>query len=246
MRPKIGVFDFTGCEGCELQILNLEDEILDLLKLVEPVNWREAMSERGDDYQIALVEGAITTPHEIERLKSIREKAQILVALGACAHLGGINCLKNHFDQADVVRQVYGEGARYFETIPARPLSAVVKVDYAIPGCPIDKREFLEVIKALLIGKRPPLPSYAVCVECKLADNPCVFDQGMTCLGPVTRAGCGAICPSYGNRCEGCRGLVEEPNLNGYRAVLTERGLTTEDVLAQFRLFEGCLEVAKS
>lgn len=246
MKPKVGIFDFTGCEGCELQIVNMEDEILDLLGLIEPVNWREAVTEQSDDYDIAIVEGAITRPGEVERLQKIRENAKVLVALGACAHLGGVNCLKNHMDPGDVSRYVYGEAAGYFDTFAARPLSAVVKVDYAIPGCPVDKAEVLEVLKALLVGKKPPIPNHAVCVECKMADNVCVFDKGMVCLGPVTRAGCGAICPSYGNRCEGCRGLVEEPNVNGYRSVLTERGLTVADILAQFRLFDGYLEVAKS
>ncbi|MCL4458405.1 MAG: NADH:ubiquinone oxidoreductase [Chloroflexi bacterium] len=245
MKPKIGIFDFSGCEGCQLTVLSLEDELLDLLGAVEIVNFREAMTERSDDYAIAFVEGTITREGEVERLKGIRERAKILVALGSCAAIGGINCLKNFHNLEEVRHIVYGDKADYFETFAARPLKAVVPVDYAIYGCPIPKQEFLEVAKALLLAKKPNIPNYAVCVECKLAENICVFDKGMTCLGPVTRAGCRAICPTYGNKCEGCRGLVDQPNINSHKEVLRERGLTVEEVLAQFRMFGGCLEGIK-
>jgi len=145
----------------------------------------------------------------------------------------------------EVLEYVYGEDAKYFDTIPARPLSAVVPVDHAVPGCPVDRTEFLEVTKALLLGKKPPIPNYSVCVECKMKANVCVFDKGMTCLGPVTRAGCGAICPTYGNKCEGCRGLVDDPNLDSHKEVLQEHGLTVEQMLNSFRMFIGYSEVAK-
>jgi coenzyme F420-reducing hydrogenase gamma subunit len=245
MKPKIAVFEFSSCEGCQLMFANLEDEILEVLGAVEIVNFREIMTEKGDDYQIAFVEGAITRESEIERLKKIREQAKVLVSLGACAHLGGVNCMKNHQDQGEVRRYVYRERAEWFDTIPARPLSAAVPVDYAVPGCPVDKKELLEVTKSLLLGKKPSLPDYPVCVECKMAENICVFDKGMTCLGPVTRAGCGAVCPTFGNKCEGCRGLVDNPNVNSHKQVLQEHGLSVQQILNSFRMFEGYLEVAR-
>jgi len=245
MKPKIAFFDFASCEGCQLQIANLEDELLDVLNLVEVVNFREVMTEKADDYAIAFVEGAITRPHDEERLKAIRAQAAILVAYGACAHLGGVNCMKNYFDQDKVRAAVYGDKAGWFDTYPARPLSAVVKVDAVIPGCPVDKKEVVRTIKALLMGKTPRLPEYPVCVECKLAENVCVFEKGLTCLGPVTVAGCGALCPSFGNKCIGCRGLVANPNVNAHKQILQERGLTVEQMLNSFRMFDGYLEVAK-
>lgn len=241
MKPKVAIFDFGCCEGCQLQIVNLEEELLDLLGVVDVVTWREAMSEQADTFDIALVEGSITREEEFERLRGIRERAKVLVAIGACACIGGINCIKNRFDLEDVRRYVYGEHAEWFDTIATRPLSAVVQVDAEVPGCPINRQELVEIVKALLLGKKPALPTYAVCVECKRRNNVCVFDRGMVCLGPVTRAGCTAICPTYGNRCVGCRGLVPDPNLNSHREVLAQYGLAPEDILRFFHLYGGCL-----
>jgi sulfhydrogenase subunit delta len=245
MRPKVAFFDFASCEGCQLQIANLEDELLDLVGAVELVNFREVMTERSDDYAVAFIEGACTRPQDEERLKEIRSHAAILVAYGACAHLGGVNCMKNFFDQDKVRAYVYGDKAGWFDTYPARPISAVVKVDAVIPGCPVDKKEVVATVTALLMGKTPRLRDYPVCVECKLSENVCVFEKGLTCLGPVTRAGCGAVCPSFGNKCLGCRGLVDNPNLNAHKGLLQERGLTVDQLLNSFRMFDGYLEVAK-
>jgi sulfhydrogenase subunit delta len=245
MRPKVAFFDFASCEGCQLQIANLEDELLDLVGAIELVNFREVMTERSDDYLVAFIEGACTRPHDEERLKEIRSHAAILVAFGACAHLGGVNCMKNFFDQDRVRANVYGDKAAWFDTYPARPISAVVKVDAIIPGCPVDKKEIVATVTALLMGKTPRLPDYPVCVECKMAESVCVFEKGLTCLGPVTRAGCGAVCPTFGNKCLGCRGLVDNPNLNAHKGLLQERGLTVDQLLNSFRMFDGYLEVAK-
>jgi coenzyme F420-reducing hydrogenase gamma subunit len=237
MKPKVAIFDFGCCEGCQLQLVNLEERLLDLVGLVDVRQWREAMSEHADDYDIALVEGSITRESEIPRLQAIREQASILVAIGACAHTGGVNAMKNRAPMEEALKTVYGEHAGWFDTIPARPLSAVVTVDFAIPGCPIDRTELLEVLKALLMGKTPSLPTYPVCVQCKMAENSCVFDLGLTCMGPVSRAGCQAACPSNGNRCLGCRGLVPEPNVNAHKDVLAERGRTVEGILVEYQMF---------
>lgn len=245
MKPKVAFFDFAGCEGCQLQIINLEETILDLASKVEIVNFREAISDRGENYDIAFVEGSITRKSDEARLRKIREKASALVALGACACIGGINALKNFQKMEDVKRIVYGDKSHYFDTYPTRPIDVVVPVDYYVRGCPITKDEFLKVAKALLLGKRPEIPNYPVCVECKMKENVCLFEKGMTCLGPVTRAGCGAICPVNGDGCQGCRGLVDDPNINAQKDILQKYGLTVEEAADKFRIFAGCLEVTK-
>ncbi|MDH5364151.1 MAG: NADH:ubiquinone oxidoreductase [Dehalococcoidia bacterium] len=245
MKAKLGFFDFTTCEGCQLEVLNFETELVELLNQVDIVNFREAKTEREDNYEIAFVDGSITRESEIPRLKKIRQQAKIVVALGACACSGGVNCLKNFRPMEENLKIVYGDAARYYDTVPARPISSIVPVDYYVRGCPIDKKEFLKVTKALLLGKRPEIPNYPVCVECKLAGNVCAFDKGEICLGPVTRAGCNAICISNGRHCWGCRGQVDDPNTNSEKEILQKHGLTVEDILKQFRIFNGYLEVSK-
>ena len=245
MKPKLGFFDFTGCEGCQLEVLNFENELVELLNHVDIVNFREAMQEKGQDYEIAFIDGAISTEADISRIKEIRNKTKILVAMGACACLGGVNCLKNFRPMEENLKIVYGECAGYYNTIPARPINAVVPVDYYLPGCPMNRHEFIKIAKALLLGKKFELPNYPVCVECKLAENVCVFEKGGFCLGPVTRAGCNAICVTTGRRCWGCRGLVDDPNTNSEKEILQKHGLTVDDILSQFRIFNGYLEISK-
>jgi len=245
MKPRLAFFSFACCEGCQLQVLNCEDEILDLLVAVDIVNFREAMTEKSEEYDIAFVEGSITRESEVQRLKEIRERAKVLVAIGACSCIGGVNMLKNFMPLNEVRKLVYGDKAEWFDTIPAMPADKVVKVDHYVRGCPISKKEFLEVVKSLLQGRKPNIATYPVCVSCKLAENVCVFDKGMVCLGPITRAGCDPMCPSFGNKCLGCRGLVDNANVNAERDVLKERGLTVEDILKEFRLFAGYSDAAK-
>ncbi len=242
MKPKIAFFDFASCEGCQLQVVNLEMEIPTLIGLVDIVAFREAMTEASDDYAIAFVEGSITRESDIPRLQKIREHAQILVALGACACTGGVNALKNKMGMARVRIMVYGDNASLYETFPARPVHAVVPVDYQIPGCPIHKEEFVRVVQALLLGKKPEIPDYPVCVECKLRDNLCVYELGQKCLGPITRAGCGAWCPSNLDACEGCRGYISDPNKNGQADIMAKFGLSPEMIKKGFRLFNAYTE----
>ena len=250
-KPKVAVFSFACCEGCGLQILNCEDELLDLVGAVELVRWREAMSETAEEFDIAFCEGSVVQEQEKERLQWIREHSRLLVALGACADTGGLNMIRNFQPLDEVKKYVYGEKAKELKGFPwdvteqALPLDRVVKVDCSIHGCPIRREEFLSVTLALLQGREPDIPDYPVCVECKLAENVCVFDRGMTCLGPVTRAGCRAWCPSYGGACEGCRGLIPNPNINAAKDVLAEHGLTVEDILRRFRLYCGYAEVSQ-
>jgi sulfhydrogenase subunit delta len=234
---KIAFFDFAGCEGCQLTVLDALQTNLDLLEAVEIVQFREAMSEQGEDYKIAFIEGSCTRPSDETRLKAIREKAQIVVALGTCACIGGVNAVRNSQPPESVRRYVYGEKADIFDTCSVQPIGDVIPIDAYIPGCPIDGPEFLRSVKALLRGLPPDIPDYPVCVECKLRENDCLFLRGEICLGPITRAGCGALCPTYGSACVGCRGLILNPNIERLREVLIENGLRLSGVLAKLGLF---------
>jgi len=236
-KPKVAFFDFTCCEGCQLTVVDSLQTHPDLLDVVEIVQFREAMTERGEDYAVAFIEGSCSRQSDEARLKQIREQAAIVVALGTCAHLGGVNSLKYLHPLDDVRQYVYGDKAEWYETYDVRPIDAVIKVDFAIPGCPIDRDEFVACVNALLLGKKPPIPDYPVCVECKLKENECLFHQGKVCLGPVARAGCKAICPTYGQSCEACRGFISDPNDTSMREVLAQHGLTPEDVTTLYTMF---------
>ena len=239
-KPKIAFFDFTSCEGCQLTVVDALQTHLGLLDLVEIVQFREAMSEKGEDYQIAFIEGSCTRESDEARLRAIRERATLVVALGSCAHLGGVNGMKNRWPIENVQTYVYGEHGRdLYESYPARPISAVIEVDLAIPGCPIDRVEFVRTVQKLLQGRTPRLPDYPLCVECKLSENACLNALGQPCLGPITRAGCNAVCPSYGNGCEACRGFAPEANFDMMRDVLRGHGLTDVEIDAQFTMFNA-------
>ena len=242
-KPRLAFFSFTCCEGCQLTVLNCEDEFPDIAELVNIVNFREAIDEKSDDYDIAFVEGSISKPEEIEKLKKIRTLAKVLVSYGACSTGGGINCLKNRFPIEEVKRMVYGKDAashKFIDTIPVMPVDSVIKVDHYIYGCPILKKDFLHTLTSLLLGKNPETPNYPVCTDCKRAGNICVFERGMTCVGPVTRAGCEAICVTYGAICWGCRGLVDDPNVNAHAETLKRHGLSAEGVTRKFDLYALC------
>lgn len=236
-KPKIAFFDFTSCEGCQLTVVDSLQTHPELLQAVDIVQFREAMTEKGEDYLVAFIEGSCTRQGDEARLKDIRQKAAIVVGLGACAHLGGVNALKALHPLEEVRSYVYGDKAGWFDTYDARPISAVIPVDFNIPGCPIDRDEFIAVVKALLLGKKPPIPDYPLCVECKLKENVCLYHQGKVCLGPVTRAGCKAICPSYGQSCGACRGFITNPNDSSMRHVLEEHGLSVDDVTSMYTMF---------
>ncbi|MBI5599242.1 MAG: NADH:ubiquinone oxidoreductase [Deltaproteobacteria bacterium] len=240
-KPKLAFFSFTCCEGCQLMVLNCEEEFPGIIELVDIVNFREAMSLRSDDYDIAFVEGSISKKEEIKKLRAIRKNAKIVVALGACSSTGGLNCLKNRFPMEEVKKAVYGKDARHkpMDTIPARPIDSIVRVDHYIHGCPVTKEEFLSTLKAFLLGKTPDVPNHPVCVDCKMAGNICVFEKGLSCVGPVTRAGCKAVCVTYGCICWGCRGPVDDPNMNAHGETLERYGLTADGILKSFDLYGG-------
>jgi coenzyme F420-reducing hydrogenase gamma subunit len=243
-KPKVAFFDFASCEGCQIEFTNYGDEAtLELLKHVDVVEFREAMTETTTDrIDIALVEGSFTRESDRQRLQDIRRRSRIVVAYGACAATGGINALKNHQD--DYHEAVYGENARdpHLQSGPALPVSAVIKVDYEAKGCPMSKYELLEIISCLLHGAEPVIPSYPVCVECKRRETICRFDEGDHCMGMVARAGCGAPCPADGIPCEACRGFVDEPNLRSLENVLMERaGFSQKRAVSKARMFTANL-----
>lgn len=243
MKKKVAIFDFASCEGCELQIANLEEAIIDFANLTDIVSFREVMKEHNDSYDIAFVEGSIARPMDEERLKKIRENAKVLVALGACACTGCVQRMLNQWPIKESMDAVYGKdnlqmnGNPFFANFKTKALDEVVKVDVYIPGCPITRDEFVKVVVALLQDKKPPLPDYPVCVECKKNENVCMFEVGKFCMGPVARAGCNAICPTHGGECEACRGLVSHPEEKAHTEVLQKYGLGTKEILARKSIF---------
>ena len=242
-KVKIGVFDFTGCEGCELQLANKEESLLEFLSLLEVVNFREISSDSSQDYDIALVEGSISRKDEIERLTDIRARAKVLVAMGACACFGGVNYLKNQYPLKDVVKEVYGMHS--VETSKVKRIADVVKVDLNIPGCPVSKSEVESIIVSIVVGAEVKIPKYPVCVECKQNVNTCVVDLGKICLGPITRAGCGAVCPTGKAGCLGCRGPAEDANYGSLREILREKGHCESEIeqkLCFYNAFNGSTE----
>jgi coenzyme F420-reducing hydrogenase gamma subunit len=207
-KPKVAVYKFSSCDGCQLSLLNLEDELLDLAEAVELAYFLEARSRiLPGPYDVALVEGSVSTPHEAERIQEIRAQARYLVALGTCATAGGIQALRNFGDKDDLALMVY-EHPEYLHALDtSTPISEHVTIDLELWGCPVNKYQALEVIAALLQNRKPNLPSHAVCLDCKRDGHPCVaVAYGLPCLGPVTRTGCGALCPSNGRGCYGCFG----------------------------------------
>ena len=241
-RPRVGFFELSSCEGCQLQLLNNEATLLEFLDLVEIVQFREAMTERSDDYDIAFVEGSVTRDDEIRWLKDIRSQAALLVAFGSCACFGGVNQLKNRFpDQEWVKKSVYGNHP--IATREAQPLSAHIMVDLEIFGCPVEKGEVERIVVNLVVGKKIEHPKYPVCMECKANENICLFDLGEPCLGVLTRAGCNAWCPNNRFGCLGCRGPAEVVNIRQMQEIIKKYGIEAERVLDRLECFGGFTEV---
>ncbi len=213
-RPKLAVWKFASCDGCQLSLLDCEDELLAVAEAIEVSYFLEASrAVAKGPYDLSLVEGSITTAHDTERIKRVRRNSRFLVTIGACATAGGIQALRNFKDVRDFMTTVYAE-PDYIDTLAtSTPISHHVPVDFELRGCPINKAQLLEVIGAFLHGRKPNTPAHSVCVECKLRGNACVMvAHGTPCMGPVTHAGCGAICPAYNRGCYGCFGPMESPN----------------------------------
>jgi sulfhydrogenase subunit delta len=247
-RPRAAFFSFGSCEGCQLQVLSVEDRLLELFEAIEVVNFREAMDGRSNEYEIAFVEGSLVRPEDIEEVQLIRKRARILVALGACACLGGVNAIRNKRSVTDLAREVYGgrqDGV--FKTLSdASPLCSVVKVDYEIRGCPIDRAEFLDAVRSLVAGTVPYTPPHAVCVQCTLRGTPCLLERGVPCLGSVARAGCDAVCPAYGAPCEACRGFHDCPNFEALGEAFFRHGMARTLAAEKLQLFNNYREIREA
>ncbi|MGF1619960.1 MAG: oxidoreductase [Rhodomicrobiaceae bacterium] len=232
-KPRLAVWKFASCDGCQLSLLDCEDELLAVAGAVDIAYFPEARrSADTGHYDLSLVEGSITTPHDAERIHDIRARSGFLVTIGACATAGGIQALRNFADVKDYASIVYAQPEYIDSLATSTPIADHIKVDFELRGCPISKHQLVEVICAFLAGRRPVTPAHSTCIECKLRGNVCVMvAHGTPCLGPVTHAGCGAICPSYDRGCYGCFGPKETPNA----AALSEQ-------LAVLGMDEGALQ----
>ncbi|MBD3171083.1 hydrogenase [Candidatus Bathyarchaeota archaeon] len=242
-KPKLGIFSLTGCGGDQLQILNMEDELLDLVSRFDIVDFQEGSSRKVEGpIDIAFIEGTVSTQHDLEKLKIIRERSKILIAMGNCAIEGCIQSMRNgETTLQERLKDVYDVDESFFDARLSKPITEYIKVDFQIPGCPVEKEETLKGITSLLQGDSPPYYSYPVCVECKLNEYPCLItEEGKPCLGPVIRAGCDARCPGLGVDCIGCRGPVEgAENFAAEYEMLIGLGYTREDILKRLRVFSG-------
>ncbi len=241
-KPTVAVWKFASCDGCQLSLLDCEDELLAVAEQVEIAYFLEASSATVEGpYDVSIVEGSITTEHDAKRIQEIRASSATLIAIGACATSGGIQALRNFADIDGFVAAVYASPDYISTLATSTPISEHVKVDLELQGCPINKRQLLEAIGALLAGRKPNLPSVSVCVECKLRGVACVMvTRGVPCLGPVTHAGCGALCPAYARGCFGCYGPKETPNLPAlrewWRGPLGRDERTVDRALATFNV----------
>jgi sulfhydrogenase subunit delta len=236
-RPRLAVWKFASCDGCQLSLLSCEDELLQLAGRVEIAYFLEASRAAGrGPYDLSLVEGSVTTAHDAERIRHVRRVSKVLVTIGACATAGGIQALRNFKDVKEFLAAVYAR-PEYIETLEtSTPIAHHVKVDFELQGCPINKKQLLEVIGAFLGGRKPAIPASSVCVECKRRGTVCVMvAQGTPCLGPVTHAGCGAICPAYQRGCYGCYGPMETPNTASLSAWWRRLGVGEQDLVRAFR-----------
>jgi coenzyme F420-reducing hydrogenase gamma subunit len=242
-RPRLAVWKFASCDGCQLSLLDCEDELLTLAGAVHIANFAEASRAIEDGpYDLSLVEGSITTAHDAERIQMVRRQSKVLITIGACATAGGIQALRNFADVNDFIAAVYAS-PQYISTLAtSTAISAHVRVDYELHGCPINKAQLIEVISAYLAGRKPSIASHSVCIECKRRGTVCIMVQGTPCLGPVTHAGCGAICPSYRRGCYGCYGPMETPNMKALAAEWKQLGATPRDIHRALRTFNAAAE----
>ncbi len=241
-KPTLAVWKFASCDGCQLTLLNCEDELLQIAGRVRIASFPEASSEVIDGpYDLSLVEGSITTPGDAERIQRVRDASRVLVTIGACATLGGIQALRNFRD--DLTSVVYAS-PRYIDSLrTSTAIAEHVPVDFELRGCPIDKRQLLDVITALLNHRKPNVRAHSVCVECKRAGLTCVMvAHGTPCLGPVTQAGCGALCPAFDRGCFGCYGPMESPNTKALAARWRDLGKDDKDIVRAFRAFTPAAE----
>jgi coenzyme F420-reducing hydrogenase gamma subunit len=242
-KPRVGVFGLTGCAGDQLQILNCEDELLWLAGAINVVDWVMVKSENDHSCRldIAFVEGVVATELDLEMLRTIRARTTFLVALGTCAVWGGLPAMRNEIPKGVLDREVARAGdPPVLDTVEALPATHFVPFDFLLPGCPIERHEFLATVNSLRFGTVPELPAVPVCLECKTLENVCrVIEHDEVCCGAMTRGGCGARCPSHGVACAGCRGPIEEPHYDANATMFADRGISWIDISARMRNFSA-------
>ena len=241
VKPRVGVFKFASCDGCQLSLLDAEDELLAVAGAIDIVHFLEATSHiEPGPYDIAIVEGSITTPHDAERIQQVRRDANYLITIGACATSGGIQALRNWADCKEFMQAVYATPETIQVLDKSTAIADHVRVDFELRGCPINQYQLIEVIAALLAGRRPRTPTHSVCLDCKRRGTVCVMvAQGTSCLGPVTQSGCNAICPTYNRGCYGCYGPAAQPNLVSLTTQFISDGVPAERVVENLRGFNG-------
>lgn len=238
-KPKLAVWKFASCDGCQLSLLDCEDELLQLAESVEIAYFLEASRATVEGpYDISLVEGSITTPHDQQRIQEVRHASRAVVTIGACATSGGIQALRNFRDLDQLALAVYAK-PEYLDTLEtSTPIAQHIPVDFELRGCPINKSQLLEVLSALIQRRKPQVREHSVCVECKMRGTPCVMVTGRApCLGPVTHAGCGALCPAYDRGCYGCYGPAETHNVESLRTALEQAGASDAEIQRAFSTF---------
>lgn len=241
-KPRVGIFGLTGCAGDQLQILNCEDRLLQLVESVNIVDWVMAKSENDHTCRldIAFVEGVVATERDLEALRTIRARASLLVAIGTCAVWGGLPAMRNDIPREVLEREVYDVDRSFLDSIEALPPTHFVRFDLLLPGCPIERHEFLAAVNSLLRGTVPELPAVPVCWECKARENVCrVLHFHEICCGAMTRAGCGARCPNHGVACAGCRGPVEEPHYDANITMFADRGISWVEISDRMQNFSA-------
>ncbi len=240
-KPKLGVFKFASCDGCQLSLLDCEDQLLEVAGAIHVANFPEASREViAGPYDVTLVEGSITTPHDLELIKDIRKQSKFLMTIGACATAGGIQALRNWADVAEFTSYVYPSPEHISTLARSTPISYHVEVDFELRGCPINKLQLLEVVGSLLQDRRPNVPTCSVCVECKRRETVCLLvARGVMCMGPVTHAGCGALCPAYSRGCYGCFGPMESPNPYALGDRCLALGVSKRELVNALRSFNG-------
>jgi coenzyme F420-reducing hydrogenase gamma subunit len=240
-KHKLAVWKFASCDGCQLSLLDCEDDLLAIADRIEIAYFPEATRKviRGP-YDLSLVEGSITTSHDAERIQKVRRSSKMLVTIGACATAGGIQALRNFADVTDYVSAVY-PSPDYIHTLrKSTPIADHVHVDFELRGCPINTEHLVELVSAYLIGRKPEIPTYSVCMECKRRGNVCIMvARGLPCMGPVTQAGCNAICPALGRGCYGCFGPMETPDTEALAKRFEELGASNEEIIRMFRNFNA-------
>lgn len=243
-KPKVAVWKFSSCDGCQLSILDLEDQLLALVGEIDFAYFKEATSAEMDPpYDLSLVEGSVTIPEEIERIHEIRKNSKAVVLMGACATAGGIQSLRNYTDVNNFIPLVYSDTGAINTLEKSTPIHDHIKTEGRVQGCPPNNRQLLEAISAFLHGRRPNISTHSVCVECKMDGNVCVMvGHGTPCLGPVTHAGCGALCPSYHRGCYGCFGPMETPNTDSLTRQWRHMGVPEDEIVRSYRSFNGWQE----